>query len=315
MRTSPCTYLVVMIFFMACIPLFANNDNPAPARPPSSKFEVDVIKLRLNMMDCPVKAQYNSDVAAYLRRFLTYGYKDTERMLGAGKIYFPVFEHYLEMHGMPKQLKYLPMIESSMIPYAVSYAGAAGLWQFMPATGRDMGLSIDKYFDERKDPYKSTEAAIKYLKKLYKRFGTWELALAAYNCGPGRLNRTIRAYGSKDYWKIKKGLPRETQKYVNRYVAACYTGTYHTLHEIHATTPELLNLQPMAARIYSAVSLKNIASVTGVELTILRKMNPAIKMDYVPARSKGIFLVLPKNSWYDYLDSKKGRTDAIAAKP
>lgn len=266
-------------------------------------------------MDCPVKAEYNRDVAAYLRRFLTYGYKDTERMLGAGKTYFPIFEHYLEMHNMPKQLKYLPMIESSMVPYAVSYAGAAGLWQFMPATGKYLGLSIDKYLDERKDPYKSTEAAIKYLKKLYKRFGTWELALAAYNCGPSRLNRAIRAYGSKEYSKIKNGLPRETQKYVSRYVAACYTGTYHTLHGIHATTPEFYHLQPMAARVYNKVSLKRIATVIGVELDVLRKMNPSFKLDYVPARPKGVFLVLPKNSWYDYLDANKNRSNAMAARP
>lgn len=196
------------------------------------KFNVEVIKLRLEMMACPVKADYNTDVAAYLRRYLTYGIRDTEHMISKGQLYFPIFDHYLDIYGLPKQLRYLPMIESSMVPYAVSYAGASGLWQFMPATGEYMGLIIDQYLDERNDPYKSTEAAVKYLKKLYSRFGTWELALAAYNCGPSRLNRTIRAYGSTDYWKIKNGLPRETRKYVSRYIAACYIGTYHSLHGI-----------------------------------------------------------------------------------
>ncbi len=265
-------------------------------------------------MDCPVTPVFDNDVSAYLRRYLTYGYKDTERMLGEGKILFPIFEHYLELHGMPKQLKYLPMIESSMVPYAVSYAGAAGLWQFMPATGRYMGLIIDKHLDERKDPYKSTEAAVRYLKKLYDRFDSWELALAAYNCGPGRLNRTIRAYGSRDFWTIKNGLPRETQKYISRYIAACYTGTFHNLHGIQPKTPSTYYLQPMAARIYSSVSLTSVSTATGVDLPTLKKLNPAFKGNFTPARPKGIYLVLPRVSWYDYLDSRKD-TGNVAARP
>ena len=254
-------------------------------------------------------------MAAYLRRYLTYGYEDTERMLGDAKLYFPIFEHYLEMHGMPKQLKFLPMIESSMVPYAVSYAGAAGLWQFMPATGEYMGLIIDRYLDERKDPYKSTEAAIKYLKKLYKRFGNWELALAAYNCGPSRLSRTIREYGSEDYSQIKQGLPRETQRYISRFVAACYAGTFYSQHGIVPKQPATIHLQPLAARIYSPVSLKSISFATGVDMDTLRLLNPSFKMDFTPARAKGIFLVLPKNSWYDYLDAKHQYPEKVAVRP
>ena len=304
-----------MLLCMACNAVFATNGVPNPSDPPSGRLDKNIIKLRLEMMDCPVTTAYNDEVAAYLRRFLTYGIRDTERMLGEGKILFPIFEHYLEMYGMPKQLKYLPMIESSMVPYAVSYAGAAGLWQFMPATGEYMGLIIDKYLDERKDPYKSTEAAIKYLKKLHKRFGCWELALAAYNCGPGRLNRTIRAYGSKDYWEIKDGLPKETQKYISRYIAACYTGTFHNLHGIFPKTPEAFHLQPMAARIYSSVSLNTISSATGVDMNTLRQLNPAFNKDYTPARSNGIFLVLPKDAWYDYLDAKNKSARSVAVRP
>ncbi|HHM21288.1 MAG TPA: hypothetical protein ENJ20_04615 [Bacteroidetes bacterium] len=317
MRTIPCTYFFLLLWLLSAPLLKANNGTPVPkSGPPNGGLNPEVIKLRLKMMDCPVKAEYNADVAAYLRRYLTYGKKDTERMLTEGKLYFPIFEHYLELYGMPRQLKYLPMIESSMVPYSVSYAGAAGLWQFMPATGRYMGLTIDNYLDERKDPYKATEAAVQYLKKLYKRFGTWELALAAYNCGPTRLSRTIRAYGSKDYWKIKNGLPRETRKYVNRYVAACYAGTYHNLHGIRPGTPALYHLQPMAARIYSQVSLRSIARLTGIDLRTLRMLNPAFVKDYTPARPKGVFLVLPRESWYTYLDYKsKQSRPPLAARP
>ena len=315
MRTSPCTLVLAMLLCIASLPLLANNGTPSFTVTPNGGMDEEIIKLRLEMMACPVRAEYNNDVAAYLRRYLTYGYKDTERMLGDAKLYFPIFEHYLEMYGMPKQLKFLPMIESSMVPYAVSYAGAAGLWQFMPATGEYMGLIIDKYLDERKDPYKSTEAAIKYLNKMYKRFGNWELALAAYNCGPARLSRTIQEYDSEDYWKIKDGLPRETQKYINRFVAACYAGTFHTQHGIVPKAPDVLLLQPLAARIYAPVSLKNVSFTTGVEMEILRQLNPSFKMDYTPARSNGIFLVLPKSSWYDYLDAKNSNSGSVAARP
>ncbi len=293
----------------------ANNGTPSPSYPPNSRWDVDVIKLRLEMMDCPVTPVFDNEVSAYLRSFLTYGYRDTERMLGEGKIYFPIFEHYLEMHGLPKQLKYLPMIESSMKPYAVSYAGAAGLWQFMPSTGTYLGLIVDKYLDERKDPYRSTEAAVRYLKKLHNRFDSWELALAAYNCGPGRLNRTIRAYGSRDYWKIKKGLPRETQKYVSRYIAACYAGTFHRLHGISPKASETFQLQPMAARIYSSISLSSVASMTGLDLSIIKKLNPAFKADYSPKRENGVYLVLPRESWYDYLDARDYKKDTRVARP
>lgn len=266
-------------------------------------------------MECPVETKYNADVAAYIRRFTTYGFKDTEKMLGRGAMYFPIFEHYLEMKGLPKELKYLPMVESSMAPYAVSYAGAAGLWQFMPATGKSLGLAIDKYIDERKDPYKSSEAAIKYLGKLYKRFGTWELALAAYNCGPSRLNKVIRAYGSKDYWAIKAGLPKETQKYINRFIAACYVGTFHNLHGIFPEMPTHYCLQPMAARVYTSISLKGISHTTGLDVRTLRDLNPSFKLDYSPARSNGVFLVLPRNSWYDYLDAERKTNASVAVRP
>ena len=315
MRTIPCTFFMALLCCLANLPLLANNGTTTHAYPPEKNFDVTTVKLRLEMMACPVEAKYNKDVAAYLRRYLTYGVADTKRMLGNGQLYFPIFEHYLEIHDLPKELKYLPMVESSMIPYAVSYAGAAGLWQFMPATGRYLGLINDKYIDERKDPYRSTEAAVKYLKKLHKRFGSWELALAAYNCGPGRLNRTVRAYNSRDFWKIKNGLPRETQRYVSKFIAACYIGTYHQMHGLYPTPPALFYQRPLAARIYAPVSLKTISSATGVGVEILRKLNPSFKLDSTPGRSNGIFLVLPKEAWYDYLDVKDREMKGVAARP
>jgi membrane-bound lytic murein transglycosylase D len=272
--------------------------------PPIDIAEIEVIKFRIARMDCPVDVKYNEDITHYLKRYLTYGIADTEKMLGNGILYFPIFEHYLEMHDLPEQLKFLPMVESSMKPYASSYAGAAGLWQFMPSTGKHMGLIVDQYIDERKDPYKSSEAAVKYLKKLYKKFGTWELALAAYNCGPSRLNKVIKAYGSKDFWTIKKGLPVQTQRYISKFVAACYIGTFHRFHGISPRIPNVHCLQPMAGRVYSPISLRGISATAGVGLDTLRELNPSCKLNYSPARARGVFLVLPREAWNGYLEAE-----------
>ena len=312
MRIIPYTHLVTTLLLLASFQLFGSN---VPGDPPRNKLDVEAIKFRMQWMQCAVRPAYNTDVAAYLRSYLTYGYKDSERVLGRSKLFFPIFEHYLDLHDMPRELKYLPMVESSLVPYAVSYSGAAGLWQFVSGTGRHFGLIIDKYLDERKDPYKSTEAAVKYLKKLHKRFGSWELALAAYNCGPTRLSRIIRANGTKDFWELKPHLPRETQRYVSRYIAACYVAQYYQLHGLNPKAPAELAMQPMAAKVYSSVSLRGVAHATGVELNTLRKLNPSFKMDYTPARSSGIFLVLPKASWSDYLESKGPGSGRVAARP
>ena len=314
MRLIPCTFMVLWLFALAPLhshasPAAVNISDPS-GRPVMNEA---IIKLRFQIMKAPFTPVYNQDVAAYLRRYLTYGYRDTERLLGRSAMYFPIFTHYLEMHGLPKELKYLPMIESSLIPYAISTSGAAGLWQFMPLTGKDLGLSINKYLDERKDPYRSTEAAVKYLKELYERFGKWELALAAYNCGPTRLSRVIRDTGSKDFWKIKKYLPRETQRYVCRYLAACYIGTYHHLHGLTPRTPHEMQFDGMAAKVYESISLQEISTMTGVEIAVLRQLNPAFKKNYIPQKKEGIYLVLPKDSWYKYLESQQHMP--IAARP
>ena len=313
MRIIPCTLLATWLALLAVCPVLANEASPTNETLPDGgpTLNEELIKLRLQLMSSPVRPVYDEDVAAYLRRYLTYGAADAEKMLGRSMLVFPIFEHYLEMHGLPEELKFLPMVESSLISYATSVSGAAGLWQFMPRTGRAYGLIIDNYLDERKDPYRSTEAAVKYLKKLYHRFGQWDLALAAYNCGPTRLSRIIEASGSSDFWKIKPMLPRETQRYVCRYLAACYLGTYYPLHGLSPVLPEEVFYDGMAARVYEPVSLTGIAKVTGVELAILRQLNPSFVQNYSPSRENGIFLVLPRNAWQDYLEAE--RTESTAS--
>lgn len=307
MRKIPCT-MVIAGLFLAPAKASSAFSIPLPIEINSfcgwENLPKDEIQFRFQLMRSPVSPVFDADVEAYLVRYLTYGSKDTEEMLGRAAAMYPVIEHYLEMHGLPEQLKYLPMIESSFVSHAVSTGGAAGLWQFTPNTARHFGLSIDQYIDERKDPYKSTEAAIKYLKRLFTRFGSWELALAAYNCGPTRLSRTITAYGSNDFWKIKEGLPKETQRYVARYLAACYIGTFYQLHGLTPVADAMI-YELMASRVYRPISLRQISEATGIDVAILKQMNPAFKKDHLPAKSSGIFLVLPRNAWNVYLDSQK----------
>ncbi len=288
-------------------PLTANTTDPYPLNYPT--YHIEEIKLRLLLMSSPVTPVFNEEVESYIRRYLTYNAADTEEILGRSIQYFPIFEHYLSMNGLPDALKFLPIVESELVPYSVSVHGAAGLWQFIPATARAYGLIVDPYLDERKDAYKSTEAAVKYLKRLYQRFGTWELALAAYNCGPSRVSRVIQEKNCRDFWQIRDRLPRETQRYISRYLAASYVGNYYSMHGLAPTAPASA-LQSMAARIYKPISVSNISRITGLEVSTIKSLNPSFNRDRIPAKAKGVFLVLPKDAWYVYLDSQQNE-DAV----
>ncbi|MCC6727583.1 MAG: lytic transglycosylase domain-containing protein [Saprospiraceae bacterium] len=274
----------------------------APVEASSLPDEAE-IKFRISMMRSPVNSGYDADVRAYLSRYLTYGANETEAILGRGVVYLPVIEHYLELNGLPGQLKFLPIVESKLQPHAESTKGAAGLWQLVPETARSLGLVVDSKLDERKDPNRATEAAIKYLKRLYKRYGNWELALVAYNCGPGRLNQAIQKAGCQEYNQVKYHLPSETQTYIARFKAAMYVGTYHLQHGLSPAMPDLTLLNSMAARVYGVISLKKISNITGLSMATLRYLNPGYKSDSLPARSEGTFLTLPKDAWNSYLDA------------
>ncbi|MBI1227980.1 MAG: transglycosylase SLT domain-containing protein [Bacteroidetes bacterium] len=307
MRRIPCTLAAAWLGILHSQAVAETDFAPGNFFTPAGTSLPDEsdVKLRMEMMCSPVATVFDEDVKAYLTRYLTYGIRETEAMLGRGIIYLPTIEHYLDMNGLPKQLKYLPMIESEMLPYAVSTRGAAGLWQLVPATGRALGLVVDNKLDERKDPHRSTEAAAKYLKRLHKRFGTWELALVAYNCGPGRLNRAIQAAGSRKYERVKPYLPKETQLYIARYLAAAYIGSHFEQHNIAPALPDPELYNGMAARVYESISLKKIADITGVDLPILRRLNPGFISDYLPAQQNGVFLTLPREVWVSYLDATR----------
>lgn len=259
-----------------------------------NKAEEALIQERIETMNLPVASIYNSQVSDMVRRYVTYGYRDAEYMLGRSDRFFPIFEHYLKINQMPESLKFLPIVESSLKPGVRSHAGAAGLWQLMSGTAQELGLSVGTYVDERLNPHLATEAALKYLNELYGRFGSWELALAAYNCGPGNVRKAIRNGGSTDYWKIQHLLPKETQNYIPRYIAASYVASFYTEHNLE---PEMQSYDMQftrATRIHSGISFKKLATITGASISTIRELNPAYLRSYIPESNKGHLIVLPE---------------------
>ncbi len=272
-------------------------------------FHKTMIQEQLPDMECLFEPRYTSEVESYLRAYLTYGIRDTEYLLGRAVMYFPVFEHYTQLYDLPDGLKYLPLIESRLRPVATSTVGAAGLWQFMPPTARSKGLRIDGYVDERRDTYKSTQVALKYLSDLYKRFGQWELALAAYNCGAGRVNKAIRYAGSKDFWKILRYLPRETRNYVPRFIAATYVANFYHMHGLQLRYPDFEMQWTRTTKVYDYTTFKQITNKTGANTRILYRLNPGYRKGIIPRSESGNFLILPEQSMALFKDWKRDKTD------
>lgn len=248
------------------------------------------------LMDLPniIEMPYNRIVKRFIDLYLNERRMQVEAMLGAGVYYFPLFEQALDLSGLPIELKYLPVIESALNPKAVSRVGATGLWQFMYATGKMYGLQINSLTDERRDPLKSTYAAVKYLKSLYSMFGDWNLAIAAYNCGPGNVNKAIRRSGGKrNFWDIYYFLPRETRSYVPLFIAANYVMTYYAEHGI---CPAQNNFPPVVDTfmIHQNMHFQQIAEVCQIPMQEIKLLNPHFRNDIAHGTaSKAGILYLP----------------------
>ena len=228
------------------------------------------------------------------------------RMLGRAPLYFPLFEEALDRHDLPLELKYLAVVESGLNPKARSHAGARGLWQFMYATARGQGLRIDSYIDERRDPVRSSEAACVFLKKLYNQYGDWYLALAAYNAGPGNVNKAIRrSGGKKNFWEIRYFLPRETRNYVPAFMAVVYLMEYHAEHNIFPA--ELFT--PYAAldtvEVNTVLRFDQIAAHLNMDVESLSQLNPMFRLDIIPGPPEKWPLVLPQNLIPSFLAYQK----------
>lgn len=288
---------LLIVLFFSCISPFSKADN---------FYDREDIQARLEAMDCIVQPRYTTSVENYIKGYLAHDGRKASYILARTATYFPIFEKYIEEHNMPEDLKFLAVVESGLNPKAVSRVGAVGLWQFMKETGAgDYGLRINSRIDERSCPHASTEAALKYLSRAYDRFGSWELALASYNCGAGNVNRAIRrAGGEKDYWAISKYLPRETRNFVPAFLGAAYIMKYHQAHGVMPVYPDLDMQLTEGVKVYTKLPFETIAAVAGLPTEVVATLNPQYKKGYVPAYSKGHYVVLPRRvmqAFKDYL--------------
>ncbi len=289
---------LVLILATYCFPLTAAFSMPQAQtqQPPSSWAEQlsYAIPARLLQMPMPFDIEYNAEVRRQLTDYLRQGRRSTEFMLARRSMYFPIFEHYRLKYKLPEILKYIPLLESRLVPTALSEAGAAGLWQFMPATAEHYRLHIDEYVDERMNPYQATEAAMSMLARLFEEFGDWSLALAAYNCGPGRVRYAVRQTGCDSFWDIEHLLPYQTRRYLPALIATVYVARYHELHGL-APGPKKPYHQPFKVfRIQYALDLNDIAARCKVSRKLLSRLNPGFLQDYIPYSERGRYLILPE---------------------
>lgn len=246
---------------------------------------------RLAELPMVLDLTYNRIVRNYIQLYTIKRREQVRNMLGLSEYYFPIFEEIFDLYGVPYEIKYLSIIESALNPRAVSRAGAVGAWQFMYSTGKHYGLTINSLVDERKDPVEATHAAARFLSDLYGMYGDWTLALAAYNCGPGNVNKAIRRSGGKrSFWEIYYYLPRETRGYVPAFIAATYTLNYY---EDHLISPAPISM-PRAVdtiMVHEAMHLKQVSGVLGIPVQELRDLNPQYRADIIPGTLKKPYAV------------------------
>lgn len=261
---------------------YLQAEKTLPVVTDTTKISDDVYRERLKRLPTVIDMPYNDVVRDYIEQYTGRLSPSVSYMLGQGQFYIPLFEEALDLEGLPLELKYLPVIESGLDPSAVSRAGAVGLWQFMLATARKYNLTVNSLVDERRDPVKSTKAAARYLSDLYKTYGNWMLALAAYNCGPTNVNKAIRrADGIKDYWTIYPYLPQETRGYVPAFIAANYVMNYYCQHGIQpqeATIPAETDTLMLQRNLH----VGQIAALTGLDSAQIRQLNPQYLTDIIP---------------------------------
>lgn len=256
---------------------------------------------RMRYIPAEIKLAYNSYVKAYIDLYAYKRREQVQQMLGLSELYFPIFEAELDRRGMPMELKYLPIVESALNPHAVSRVGATGLWQIMYSTGKWLGLDIHSYIDERRDPYRSTTAALDYLQKMYAVYGDWLTVIAAYNCGPGNVNKAIRRSGGKtDFWSIRDFLPRETRGYVPAFIGALYVFHHIEDYKLRPIPANFSFNTTDTVMIYEKVLLDRIASVINVDVNEINYLNPSLKKREIPALKHGYALVLPIGSIYAF---------------
>lgn len=282
-------------------------------------FSVSVYESRFSSMakNSPFNYVYNSTVRSYIDRY-TRNPKSASTILALSKLYFPLYEKHLNHYNIPLELKYLSVVESALNPTAKSQCGASGLWQFMYGTGRVYNLEINSYIDERFDPEKETVAACRYLKDLYFIYKDWSLAIAAYNCGPGNVNKAMKRSGKTDFWDIREYLPKETQNYVPAFIAVSYVMTYYEEHNMSIANIKYLYEDLDSININKKTSLGNISYLLNIPLKELTYLNPKYFAGIVPGNNDVVIVSKDKAlEWVDYENKYllTGSTSISAKKP
>jgi membrane-bound lytic murein transglycosylase D len=292
---------------------YAVLDREADAKA-SVQTSDEVLIDRLGKMPTVIEMPFNSIVRSCIDRYANNRKQLIENVLGLSLYYMPIFEQALDRYGLPLELKYLPIVESALDPSAVSRVGATGLWQFMLTTANGLGLEINSIIDERRDPYTASDAAARYLKQLYETFNDWSLAVAAYNCGPGNINKALRRAGGgkKDFWEIYPYLPQETRSYFPTFIAANYIMTYYNMHNI---SPALAKKPIVTDTIHVTrrVHFDQISEVLNIPTNELRLLNPQYRADIIPGDIKPYSLVLPSLQVYAYIANEDSIVNHNAA--
>ena len=261
-------------------------------------FSTDLLKERLADLNSksPFNVEYNPSLEKIIKHYLKNRKETLANLMGKAKFYFPIFEEHLDKYNIPLEIKYLAIVESALKPNAKSRVGAKGLWQFMYATGKMYDLKVSSYVDERSDPIKSTEAACKYLTKLYSIFNDWDLALAAYNSGPGNVNKAIRrSGGKKNYWNIRHYLPRETAGYLPAFYATYYIFEYANEHQLYAKNELINTFETDTIVIKKQITFDQINKVLQTDNELLEFLNPQYKLNIIPViKNRNYTLTIPK---------------------
>ena len=264
------------------------------------ELPTELLKQRLEELNArtPFNVEYNPSLEKIIKHYLKNRRRSMSKLMALSDYYFPMFEQELDKHNLPLEIKYLAVVESALDPVAKSRVGATGLWQFMFTTGKMFGLEVSSYVDERADPEMSTEAAAKYLKSLHKSFDDWDLALAAYNSGPGNVSKAIRRSGGEtNYWKIRNKLPRETAGYVPAFLATMYIFEYAKEHGFTPERPKYQYVETDTIRVKQMITLEQVAEVTDINIEELQYLNPSYKLDIIPyIKDENYTLRLPRHA-------------------
>ncbi len=295
-------------------PNFHKNNRYKFAEDSIPVYDDYTYQARLAKLDAvsPFDLVYNEHVKSFINMYTIRKRESVSRMMGVAQLYYPMFEEVLDKYNIPLELKHLAVIESALIPYARSKAGATGLWQFMYPTARMYGLNVTSYIDQRCDPYKATVAAAEYLKALHEMFGDWQMVLAAYNAGPGTISKAIRrSGGKKTYWEIRPFLPFETQGYVPAFIAANYVMTHGPEHNIYPAVPRKTYFEVDTVVVKEQMSFAQLSKALEISEEDILYFNPQYRKNLIP--SGGNYVCLPKNKIGVFLTNEQSIYAAVQA--